>query len=581
MRSEWRKGVILADEGGLGKTMETLLVLSQLWFEGKERILLIVPTPLLSQWTAVLERDFAVPYAVVGRDNPNFAQEGIVLTTYEIAADFAEEISNISWNVAAFEEAHRLNKPENKLTVTLKSAVSNAFKILLTATPMQNSIMDLYGLLAFIDETVLPDAEGFYKRYFRKPEQYGELTAIVSRYAFRTLRSQARRFVNLPRRLPVTANYKQNAAETKLTAMIDDYLKKPEKTAFPKMDAYECNLMFWKALSSSTSALLNLLDGTLDRTDELKEMREFAAGIKSNAKGGELVKALKKAFAELKKRGANRKALIFTEYKATQKYLSELLSDDYNVTADYDKFADADILVTTDIAAEGFNFEFCSFVVNYDLPYTVLTLEQRIMRCHRQGQKNDVVVLNFLNKSNFADVRMLELINKRVLRFDGIIAAFAETRTQKQIKVDYKATLHTYEDANAVKVERAENALFTTFTQDIAEKVTVTPQYIKDRADEMNAKLWELTKWFFHDKRDYLINEETQTLRVGITPQKVFTGASLRRREYSLADKTLSPVSSIAKNIINEIFWRGIPDSGTVTVENLENQVQIGYYRVR
>ncbi|GHU95569.1 hypothetical protein FACS1894208_08610 [Clostridia bacterium] len=421
LRSEWLKGVILADEGGLGKTMEALLVLSQLWFEGKEKILLVVPTPLLSQWAAVLERNFAVPYAVVGRETPNFTQEGIILTTYEIAADFAEQIGGIVWNVAAFEEAHRLNKPENKLTVTLKAAIGDAFKVLLTATPMQNSIMDLYGLIAFIDETVLPDAEGFYKRYFRKPERYGELTAVISRYDFRTLRSQALRFVNLPRRLPVTADYKQTAAETKLAVMVEDYLKKPEKTAFPKMDAYERALMFWKALSSSTAALLNLLDGTLDRTDELKDMRDFAAGIKSNAKGGELAKALKKAFAELKKRGANRKALIFTEYKATQKYLAELLFGEYNVTTYYDKFTDADVLVTTDVAAEGFNFEFCSFVVNYDLPYTVLTLEQRIMRCHRQGQKNDVVVLNFLTKSNFADVRMLELINKRVSQFDGIM----------------------------------------------------------------------------------------------------------------------------------------------------------------
>jgi SNF2 family DNA or RNA helicase len=128
LRDEHIKGVILADEGGLGKTMETLLVLSQLWFEGKTRCLLIVPTPLLSQWTAVLECNFAVPYTVVSRENPDFEQDGIVLTTYEIAADFADEISGIVWNVAAFEEAHRLNNPENKATALLKAAVGNAFK---------------------------------------------------------------------------------------------------------------------------------------------------------------------------------------------------------------------------------------------------------------------------------------------------------------------------------------------------------------------------------------------------------------------------------------------------------------------
>jgi hypothetical protein len=614
LRSEYLKGVILADEGGLGKSMEALLVLSQLWFEGKERILLVVPTPLLAQWAAVLERYFAVPFAVVGRENPDFAQEGIILTTYEIAADLAEQISGIIWHVAAFEEAHRLNKPENKATALLKSAVGGAFKVLLTATPMQNSIMDLYGLIAFIDETVLPDAEDFYKRYFRKPERYGELTAVVSRYAFRTLRAQAQRYVNLPNRMPVTADYKQTAAEVKLAAMVEEYLKKPEKAAFPKMDGYECALMFWKALSSSTTALLNLLEGTLDRTDELREMRDFAAGIKVNAKSGELVKALKRAFAELKKRGANHKALIFTEYKATQKHLAELLSCEYSVTTDYDKFADAEILITTDVAAEGFNFEFCSFIVNYDLPYTVLTLEQRIMRCHRQGQKNDVVVLNFLAKANFADVRMLELINKRVLQFDGIMglsddlvgnfcdsaadgvaATFANTRTQKQIETDYAATLQANEGENAAEVERAENALFTTFTRDIAEKVTVTPQYVKQRVREINDALWNLTRYFFenaeHGDCRFEIDEQARTITaIGELPRLFYYWTGGRSKPYSCMRKygmagdfkpasgRITLTSVIGRGVLSETAFA---DSGKLVIDADVESCEIGLYGVK
>jgi SNF2 family DNA or RNA helicase len=146
--------------------------------------------------------------------------------------------------VIVFEEAHRLSNRESKQTTTLKNACETAYKILLTATPMQNSIMDLYGLIDFIDTNVLGDADAFYKRYFRKPENYPELTSTASRYCFRTLRSQVDRYVKIPNRIPVTVNYELTTEEEKLTKMVEIYLKKTEKTAFPKMDNYDLTLMF-------------------------------------------------------------------------------------------------------------------------------------------------------------------------------------------------------------------------------------------------------------------------------------------------------------------------------------------------
>jgi len=626
LRSPYLKGAVLADEGSLGKTYESLLVISELYFEGRDRILLIVPTPLLRQWIEIMDGHFSVPFTVVDRDigdknmskvtgNP-FDTGDVVLTTCEYAAENAEFVGQIVWNIVVFEEAHRLSKAytgENKTATTLKDAVGSAFKLLLTATPMQNSIMDLYGLITFIDENALGDADTFYKRYFRKPELYGELTSVASRYCFRTLRSQVDNYVKIPRRIPVTADYKLTGKETELAALLDAYLIKPEKQAFPKMDTYELTMMLTRTLSSSTFAFEKLLRSAVERArePELVNMLELAANITVNVKGQELLKALKIGFAGLKKLGANCKALIFTENRATQKYLSELLTDaGYNTltysgdkSRDYDiikRFeTEAEILIATDVAAEGFNFAFCSFVVNYDMPYNILTLEQRIMRCHRQGQQNDMIVLNFLNKGNFADVRMLELINKRVLQFDGVmgmsddiignfsdnavdglVAAFGMTRHKNDIESEYRASLAEHEDTNTTSVREAENALFTTFTRDIADKVTVTPQYIKDKAIEINEKLWTLTKWFFDGKIGYDCVDETRTVIVGVQPQKVFTGVSLRRREYSMSDKTHTLMGTLAKNIIAETFWRGIPDEGTISVKNLEESLKIGYYRV-
>ena len=605
LRSPYLKGAVLADEGSLGKTYESLLVISQLWFEGRDRILVIVPTPLLQQWVEILEDRFSVPF-----DVDDFDANAVVLTTYENAAKHADEIARREWNIAVFEEAHRLAKPDNKSTIALKEAVGGAFKLLLTATPMQNSIMDLYGLIEFIDAGALGDADEFYKRYFRKPENYGELTTTASRYGFRTLRSQVESYVKIPCRIPVTAGYELSEPERKLAAMVETYLQKPDKQAFPKLDSYDLTLLFNRALSSSPFALCKLADTAYGRVQEsqLLEMATFAAEIQPSetGKGQALLKVLKIAFAAMKKKGASRKAIIFTQSSATLGFLHVLLSDTYNTLAfdgskssDYSvikKFeTEAEILITSDVAAEGFNLAFCSFVVNFDLPYNVLTLEQRIMRCHRQGQQNDVVVLNFLNKQNFADVRMLELINKRVLQFDGIMgmsddivgnftdcaavgiaAAFAQARNRKNIEVDFQATLASHEQHNTAAVQSAENVLFTTFTRDVADKITVTPQYIKDRTIEINAKLWELTKWFFEGRQGYWLDEDTRTLHVGVQPEKVFTGATLRKSEYPLA-----LTGTIAKNIIKEIAWRGAPDSGTVAVEGMEEPCQLAHYRVR
>ena len=615
LRSPYLKGTVLADEGSLGKTYEALLVISQMWFEGEERILIVVPTPLLGQWVEIMESCFSVPF------QREIGDDSVVLLTYEEALENSEAISEVVWNMVVFEEAHRLSNHESKTAVTLKEAVGSAFKLLLTATPMQNSIMDLYGLLHFIDDSVLGNTDEFYKRYFRKPDNYHELTSRISRYCFRTLRSQVENYVKIPRRIPVTADYSLSAKEVKLTEMVDTYLKKSDKQAFPKMDGYDLSLMFYRALSSSPWALCGLADKAYGRVQEseLAEMATFAAEIQPSEtnKGQELLKALKLAFAELKKRGANRKAIIFTESLSTIGFLHLLLCDTYKCLAfdgskssDYSVIkrfeSDAEILITSDVAAEGFNLAFCSLVVNYDLPYNVLTLEQRIMRCHRQGQQNDVIVLNFLGKQNLADTRMLELINKRISQFDGIIgmsddvvgnfcdnavdgliAAFEKSRHKKEIESQFQSVLTEHEEQNLSQVQTAENALFTTFTRDIAAQVIITPQYIKDRTVEINAKLWELTKWFFTGKSGYNCIDETRTVKVGIQPQKVFTGARLGRREYSIDDTSLPKsgrhtlCGTLAKNIVNEVYWKGIPDSGTVTVAELQEPCKIGYYRIK
>lgn len=258
---------------------------------------------------------------------------------------------------------------------------------------------------------------------------------------------------------------------------------------------------------------------------------------------------------------------------------------------------EAQLLVTTDIAAEGFNLEFCSFVINYDLPYNTLTVEQRINRCHRQGQQSDVMILNFFNRNSFADVRVLELINKRVLSgsmSDQVIdnfgadldAAFALARTREEIDRAYSETFETFEEANRQIVQQAEQSLFTSFTKEVAEKVTVTPQYIEQEIKRINDNLWAVTKYFFEGRYQFHVDDETRAVSCVGSPPKVFTGTAMRRIEYSM-NPSYQPRSgrhtiagTLARNILGEMFWTGIPDRGTVIIDGSIEQCTIGYYQV-
>ena len=128
--------------------------------------------------------------------------------------------------------------------------------------------------------------------------------------------------------------------------------------------------------------------------------------------------------------------------------------------------------------------------------------------------------------------------------------------------------------------------MFTSITREGAVKVTVTPQYVQDKTKEINEKLWALTKWFFTGKRGYECIDETRTVRIGIQPQKVFTSAHIGRREYSMDDTSLprsaryTITSSLARNILSEIFWKGVPDGGSVAVDSLDEPCVVACYSI-
>lgn len=620
LRSPYLKGCILCDEGSLGKTYEALLVAAQKWYEGKDRLLLILPPNLVQQWADKIESGFALPYFLWTSSDAVPDEYGLAITTYDFAVRHAVAIAEKPWDLIIFDEADVLSKPQNKTVSTLKTATDGSFKLLLTPTPITISIMDIYGLIHFIDETVLPDAGDFYKRYFRKPENYPELTSWVSQFAFRTLKSQVVEYVGFTNRLPLTLNYELTPQEQKLYRMLDAYLALPHKAAYPQMETYDLTLMFFHILSSSPQALCKTLDGTISRLEDgeeksqLCEMCSLAESIVISGKMSELLSTLKKCFASLKQKKLPQKALVFVDNLTTLRILSELLASsgylairsteqDYLERFRVEKSA---VLIATDSAAKGLDIEFCPLVVNFDLLYNAVEMEQRISRCHRQGQQSDVLVINLLSRENFADVRILELINKRVLQFDGIFGMsdeivgnfnisidemLAQLRKTDTIKAAFDEKLSTFEYANKRLVAQAEDTLFTTFTKAVADRVAVTPKYIEDKATQLNDALWQVVCAWFAGRDDYVIDEQTRTITLTTdAPQQLFyywTGSRNRpytgQRRYGLG-KDFKPcggrialTSVLARGIFSEI---SCADSGEICVDADVEACDIAFYDV-
>ncbi len=568
------RGVILADEVGLGKTIEAGLLIAQRWAERKRRILIITPANLRKQWHQELSDKFdltarifeaksfaksaenALNTGVFSAQKNPFDGANITICSYQFAARRAKEIEAITWDLVVIDEAHRLRnvyKTDNKTARTLQKALAHAPKVLLTATPLQNSLLELYGLVSFIDDRVFGDLESFKSQFgtLKNTASFDALKLRIAPICKRTLRRQVEAYVKYTKRIPLLREFTPSTDETVLYNHVSDYLSRTELFALPKGQRQLITLVLRKLLASSTFAIAGALETIIKRlqisigapsepnidepsTDEtslieelnenfeglnditeeviddslemlaaqnqqqiaaikaeiadLTAFRNLAISIVDNAKGTALLQALNVAFSKLAELGAAKKAIIFTESRRTQDYLTALLSKHPQFGADSDSvilfngsntdatskriYADwikrhagtsritgsrsADtraalvehfeqhnasngtIMIATEAGAEGINLQFCSLVINYDLPWNPQRIEQRIGRCHRYGQKHDVVVVNFLNRENEADKRVYELLDQKFKLFAGVFGASDEVLGAIESGVDFE-----------------------------------------------------------------------------------------------------------------------------------------------
>ena len=628
-QSPLSQGAILADEVGLGKTIEAGLVLSQKWAERRRKILIIVPASLRNQWSRELLEKFFLPSIILeakafnkalkdGITNP-FDQSEIVICSYQFAANKDGYLVAQRWDLVVIDEAHRLRnvyKTQNKIARCLRDALRRVPKILLTATPLQNSLMELFGLVSFIDEYAFGDAKSFRYQYTRLSEDrnFDELKSRLAPICKRTLRKQILEYVRYTNRIPLTQEFVPSREEQALYDMVSDYLRRDFLHALPASQRSLMTLVMRKLLASSTFAIAEALNSLIRKLqaqlkadsksreeletkedlvgdfdgleeiaeewgeeesgpnflsngnassirkeiDDLRTFRDLAISIDENAKGEALLKALEAGLEKARGLGGRQKAIIFTESRRTQDYLlkkfeqtryadgivlfngsnadpmsrdicaawkeknrgtdrltGSRMADMRSALVDY--FRDqAQIMIATEAAAEGINLQFCSLVVNYDLPWNPQRIEQRIGRCHRYGQKHDVVVVNFLNKTNAADQRVFELLAEKFKLFDGVFGAsdevlgsiesgvdfekrivriYQECRTPQAIQLEFD-TLRSELDGQIVEtMNKTRKQLLENFDAEVHDKLKVNLKEGEAYIGKYENLLWKLTRY--------------------------------------------------------------------------------------
>lgn len=626
LKSPLAKGVLLADEVGLGKTIEASLVIAQKWAESKKRILLVTPASLRKQWNQELADKFELPSIIIdskiareqrqlGRSNAFDQPDCIVICSYEYVASQKGKVSLIDWNLVVFDEAHKLRniyqpKGSKRAKDVVKATERAESRVLLSATPIQNNLMELYGLASVIDPHYFGDAKSFRTLYVNRQKDQSALEDLKQRIqplCHRTLRKQVQQEggINFTNRYAITQDFTPTESEWELYQKLSSYLQRPDLQAISHQARHLVSIGLRKILASSSFAIADTLGGMvkrlraqqllsedslsdleeaddwLDQFDEsdggsltldpntkqaklaeeialLSEYQQLAASISDNAKGNALLLVLQRALDMTAELGGERKAVVFTESRRTQQYLNELLQnngyagrtvllngsntdtsskqiyDDWMVRhqgsgrvsgarpadmkaalVDHFKSDKADILISTEAGGEGINLQFCSVLINYDLPWNPQKVEQRIGRVHRYGQKNDVVVVNFVNRKNPADQRVFQLLNEKLKLFEGVFGAsdeilgaienhidiekriyeiYQKCRTDLEIEAEFDQLQAEMEEVLSVKEEWARQTLLSNFDRDVVATLKTRRDHSQDFLSSHEQVLLDLAR---------------------------------------------------------------------------------------
>jgi SNF2 family DNA or RNA helicase len=445
---------MLCDEVGLGKTVEAGLILSELMLRGLVKsVLVLVPPSLIEQWQAEMRRKFGIE--LISHDNPDFKKHqgdpgsgwhthDRVIASYHTAkrAPHSDAIAARHWDMVIFDEAHHLR---NRTTLLWRfaSKLNKRYALLLTATPVQNQLDELFNLVTVLEPGLLSTASRFTDRFVDRqdklaPRNVEQLQALLSEVMVRNRRSTVG--LQLTRRWAKTLRVELTDAERSLyertSMLVRQHLGRHEGTSggLPRVALITLQMELGSSSDAAAGTLAKLAEQRkLDDDTRLKlsELAEEAATF-AQTSGGSKADRLLALLADPQREFD--KLVVFTQFRHTQAMLLRRLEAAGHEVAVFhgglsrldkerqvQRFRDrATVLLTTDAGSEGRNLQFCNAICNYDLPWNPMRIEQRIGRLSRIGQSRDVHVFNLVAAGTIEDA-ILHLLDAKLAMFELVV----------------------------------------------------------------------------------------------------------------------------------------------------------------
>lgn len=432
---------ILADEVGLGKTIEAGLILKEYMIRGLvKKVLILVPASLVTQWETELNQKFFIP-AVAQKKSYVWEQCDIVISSIDTAKrnPHRDIIYSQDYDMVIIDEAHKLKNNKTKNYEFVQN-LKKKFCLLLTATPIQNKVEEIFNLVSLLKPGHLGSQSNFSQAFSAKKrtvENNDYLKELINKVMIRNRRGDTgmewtKRHIKT---VPIELSKEEKAFYDAVTALKSDSTLNKSQFSLITLQKEVCSSR--EAAFLTLKNMLQKEEASMQLLTIIRNLMEKASQVQRNSKAEKVLELIK---------NTPDKFIIFTEYRATQLYLQWYLQQHGISSVPYrggfkrskkdwmkDLFKNhVQVLIATEAGGEGINLQFCNRIINYDLPWNPMRIEQRIGRIHRLGQDRDVIIYNFATKGTVEE-HILHLLYEKINLFERVIGDLDEILTRLEI----------------------------------------------------------------------------------------------------------------------------------------------------
>lgn len=434
--NEMHGRAILADEVGLGKTIEAGLIIKEYMIRGLvKKVLILVPASLVLQWTRELNQKFGIP-AVAQKKEWMWDKYDIIVASMDTSKrnPHREYIMKQHYDLLIVDEAHKL-KNKNTKNWEFINQIKKKFILLLTATPIQNDMVELYNLVTILKPGQFGRFHSFQRDHMkdkRSPRNKELLQKEIEKVMIRNKRSDDNIDLSFSKRivqtLPVTLTQPERELYEGITSFVREHYHRFRGDIQNMLALITLQREICSSRDAAFITLVNMFKksgGNEEFKNEILKLVQIAKKVETHSKANEVINLIKKI---------NDKVIIFTEYRATQEFLMSKLAEEKISSVPYrggfnrgkkDWMMElfqrkAQVMVATEAGGEGINLQFCNNIVNYDMPWNPMRVEQRIGRVHRLGQTRDVFIYN-LSTIDTIEEHILYLLHEKIRMFENVI----------------------------------------------------------------------------------------------------------------------------------------------------------------